>query len=400
MSEAHVSTRSILQPGRFQVERLRGVSPALETVSAASVEETMPRAINSLVISDRAPRSARISFTISPHILRTHELDTFSCSPDSSRYYSPAEIQIAELRDAVLMTPSGVIFVGQKIVSETLRMTGRQFSPLIHPLDDNIGYLVDSAIPLRGVNAPVLNLTQKGQGNYYHWMIDILPRLYVAERFLGLKNMRYAVSRVMDFQKQTVGLFGFVPGGDIWFRGEPTVCRELWHIDNIFGPTGRTPGTLATEYTAALRSAVLSSRVDGGFDRLYISRRDSSNRVMVNEAALEQRLGELGFAVVCLSGLSVPEQATLFNSAKVIVAPHGAGLTNLLFANSEARVVEIFPSNYINFCFFRICGLLNLEYAAVTAPVLPQREVGSHQHSLRYIVDPQIVEIALKELGV
>ena len=46
--------------------------------------------------------------------------------------------------------------------------------------------------------------------------------------------------------------------------------------------------------------------------------------------------------------MSVAEQVELFVYADVVVAPHGAGLTNLLFCREGTRIVEIFPPTYIN----------------------------------------------------
>jgi capsular polysaccharide biosynthesis protein len=44
-----------------------------------------------------------------------------------------------------------------------------------------------------------------------------------------------------------------------------------------------------------------------------------------------------------LSELSVEEQAQLFAEAEVVVAPHGAGLANLVFSH-ETTIVELFGS--------------------------------------------------------
>lgn len=69
-----------------------------------------------------------------------------------------------------------------------------------------------------------------------------------------------------------------------------------------------------------------------------------------------------GFVAVTLDNLSIVEQAKIFNSAKVIVAPHGAALTNLVFCRKNTKIIEIFHPNYINVCFWALSNCVGLDY--------------------------------------
>ncbi|MFB6225349.1 MAG: glycosyltransferase 61 family protein, partial [Candidatus Paceibacteria bacterium] len=55
------------------------------------------------------------------------------------------------------------------------------------------------------------------------------------------------------------------------------------------------------------------------------------------------------------------EQVNLFHKAETIVAPHGAGLTHLIFAQ-DPTVLELFPANNIPFHYFCISQIFNHEY--------------------------------------
>ena len=46
--------------------------------------------------------------------------------------------------------------------------------------------------------------------------------------------------------------------------------------------------------------------------------------------------------------LTVREQIDTFAAAQVVVAPHGAALTNLAFASPGVRVLELFAPDYLN----------------------------------------------------
>jgi capsular polysaccharide biosynthesis protein len=100
----------------------------------------------------------------------------------------------------------------------------------------------------------------------------------------------------------------------------------------------------------------------GGGERILVSRGDSAKakRRLVNERELEERLGELGFRSYVLGELPVAEQITLFAGAEAVVAPHGAGLTNLVYAR-RAAVVELFGRR-LKPVYYRLARLLGHPY--------------------------------------
>jgi capsular polysaccharide biosynthesis protein len=73
-------------------------------------------------------------------------------------------------------------------------------------------------------------------------------------------------------------------------------------------------------------------------------------------------LAKRGFAEVFTEEMSFPEQAALFASVNAVVAPHGAGLTNLVFCRSRTKVVEIFSPEYVNGCFWALANMADLDY--------------------------------------
>jgi capsular polysaccharide biosynthesis protein len=52
----------------------------------------------------------------------------------------------------------------------------------------------------------------------------------------------------------------------------------------------------------------------------------------------------------------------------VIVAPHGAALTNIVFTPPGALVVELFGDNYVNGCFWAIANLCGHTHAFLSVP--------------------------------
>ena len=69
---------------------------------------------------------------------------------------------------------------------------------------------------------------------------------------------------------------------------------------------------------------------------------------------------------ICFEDLSFSEQVTLMSETKLIIASHGAGLTNINFLQANSAVIELSPKlddfNKFRFPFWRMAELLHLNY--------------------------------------
>jgi capsular polysaccharide biosynthesis protein len=61
------------------------------------------------------------------------------------------------------------------------------------------------------------------------------------------------------------------------------------------------------------------------------------------------------------------EQVSLFQSASLVVGPHGAGLSNLVFTPTGATLIELTNGNQYNRCFEWICHVVGHRYLAIAA---------------------------------
>ena len=74
-----------------------------------------------------------------------------------------------------------------------------------------------------------------------------------------------------------------------------------------------------------------------------------------------------GFQRLDPGTLSVQEQIDVFSRAEIIVAPHGAGLSNVTFSPRGARVLEMFPSTYVHKGLYAICQAVGADYRYLVA---------------------------------
>jgi capsular polysaccharide biosynthesis protein len=105
--------------------------------------------------------------------------------------------------------------------------------------------------------------------------------------------------------------------------------------------------------------------VSGFGEKLYITRENATRRRVSNEGELWAQLERRGFVKLSLEAMSWREQVAAFAAARVVVAPHGAGLANVVFCREGTRVVEFFNRSYVNPCFERWARAARLDYRAV-----------------------------------
>ena len=100
--------------------------------------------------------------------------------------------------------------------------------------------------------------------------------------------------------------------------------------------------------------------------RIFISRKNASDRRKFNEDAVIQLFSEFGFEVILPETLSIPDQISLFNQAEWIAGGSGAAFTNLLFCNSGIKVILFLNSRCLTSTFSTIACTVNADLIYIT----------------------------------
>jgi capsular polysaccharide biosynthesis protein len=98
-----------------------------------------------------------------------------------------------------------------------------------------------------------------------------------------------------------------------------------------------------------------------GDRRLYVSRRTAPKRRAVNEDELIRALAAFGFDVVHPERMSLADQVRLFAEAAVLVAPHGAAVTSIVFSE-RLSVLELFEPSYVIPTFYCLASAVGHDY--------------------------------------
>ena len=194
-----------------------------------------------------------------------------------------------------------------------------------------------------------------GAKNYYHWIFDDLPRLKLLEGVIDEIDYLIVPHDLKRFHLETLNLLGFPEGRLLKIKdGMHLQCERLFVPS--FGSTWNMSWTC--EF---LRDSFLPDDLAEPHRLIYISRKDAPYRKIINEEEVEDYLREIGFEIVQMSELPFLEQVKICAEAKIVVGPHGAGLSNIIFCR-DAKVLEIFSPSYVNECYWSLINIDGAEY--------------------------------------
>lgn len=208
---------------------------------------------------------------------------------------------------------------------------------------------------------------------YFHWMFDMITRLHLlTQKGFNLENIDKFV--VNSYQKpyeiETLTRLGIPPSKIIESSTFPYIQAKTLLVPSI---SVQWPFMLSQWGCDFLKKSFLPEGARALSDlpqRIYISRENAFHRRVLNEGQIINLLEKYGFKSVTLENLSVSEQAAYLGAAKVIVAPHGGGLTNLVFCQPGTKILELFPPSYIPSFYWIISNLCQLEHYYLIGEIL------------------------------
>jgi len=196
--------------------------------------------------------------------------------------------------------------------------------------------------------------------NHSHWLTAHVPKLIMLKErgqleniVMPPKNKRTAVIN------STFKMLGINPDE---FRTldatRPLHVKELTVLE-----TDRfRPGLLRS-----VRAALCPETAEKPHRRIYISRAKAQRRKLLNEKDIWPILEKLGFELVFMEELSFSAQIETMQQAEIVVAPHGAAITNVLFCQQGTHVLEIADLGFPNPNFYALSSAMGHHYWILNA---------------------------------
>lgn len=204
-----------------------------------------------------------------------------------------------------------------------------------------------------------------GKNNYFHWMFDIVARICLL-LLSNFKIDKFVINQCQkQFQRETIESLGISQDQIIESEIYPYIEAERLLVPSFSYSDGKYL-RIPKWGCDFLRNSFLPEQVKETkyhqTERIYISRKEASRRQVVNEQEVVSFLDTFDFENVTLESISVAKQAALLASAKVVIAAHGAGLTNLVFCSSGTKVIELFAPEYLVKYYWIVSNVCGLEY--------------------------------------
>lgn len=221
---------------------------------------------------------------------------------------------------------------------------------------------------LAHIEGRVLDLVTPGSNLYSHWLLDLLPKIKM------VTDAGYDINRDFDriivnfygggFKKESFQLLG-IESSKVWdYKTHPKffVADELV---TVTAPRARlfTPDWV-TDFVNKLFSREKSYDMPS---KVYISRSKGNSRRILNEALFVEHISSLGYKTYYCEDHSIATTAAVIRNATHIIAPHGAGLANIIFAKPKTKVFELFCA-HLSPEFYKISLAKKLDYHAIQVP--------------------------------
>jgi capsular polysaccharide biosynthesis protein len=236
-------------------------------------------------------------------------------------------------------------------------------------------------------------LTSRCHNNFWHWMMDCLPKVFVAESSGFRGEYLIPPANVAPWASESLALVGIPERRWICLSGR-SLSAERLHLPTYFcGYNAHLNRDFARAYRLWLMERLaLDSQQRGR--RVFVGRSDAAPvRRVLNQTELATALKAEGFEHVHFERYSLCEQIRIASESSVLVGGHGSGLTHLFFMPKEALVLELFPHKrqQTNDCYEALATIVPHRYRALESHEMREGDIEVDSEAVRRIVREEVV---------
>ncbi len=201
-------------------------------------------------------------------------------------------------------------------------------------------------------------LLERVYNNYSHWLTAHLPKFLLMQERDELGHVLLPAKRPA-FVDDSLRMFGIDPDSFQTFDVGTTVeVEELTLVESDrFRP----------ELLRLPREKLRTKEETRPGRRIFISRNRARRRRLLNEDEVWPLFQDSGFERVWMEEMSFSEQVALMQETTVLAAPHGAGLTNMMFCREGTHVIEMADLSFPNPNFYATAAALGHHYWIIEA---------------------------------
>lgn len=208
----------------------------------------------------------------------------------------------------------------------------------------------------KNLNLAILGF-QDWANNYFHWMTEILPGI------VAISHQHPSIPVVIPSNYLN---HPFIVDSLYLLKIDFKIfdVKHSLNIDKLYTSAIPHVGRFNEGLMHFFRDKFIQNFTPSTYPNklIYITRGKARRRRVSNEDEVFELLENNGFEKVALEDLHVKAQITLFQESKVVVASHGAGLTNIMFMQKGQSVIELKSDNNDYWCYFSLARVYKLKY--------------------------------------
>lgn len=287
--------------------------------------------------------------------------------------YQVPNPDLYSFRDAVVHGEQGIISLDHWIVEETLFNAFPAFIGFEQRSERTLWLDDADAEPAVHVGAAAHAMYgYVGNRNYCHWWMGVVPAFLVPPLGVAFRDKTLLLPKLRhSWQTETLALLPEVEKVALAVGERTRVhCSQLDYLPGI-NRSDWTPHPFRRSILDLVKDRV--GNTNGPRRRIYITRRDSPLRKLLNEEDVIALLANYGFEPITPGDWSVAEQIRLFASASHVMGAHGAGLGNVIFCQLGSTLCELQMNSNVQWSIRRAAAISQMNYGCIVG-----RDLNGH----------------------
>lgn len=252
------------------------------------------------------------------------------------------------------------------------------------------------------LNKAIYLITPEANGNYYHWMIDLLPRLLLIKKyslpdFLDSALILHSPQR--SYETDTLDLLNISAKNVVRIKPFEMVEAKDLVVSDYYSNETNFPNWKKILLNEFKELAIAPFIPEKDYNKVYLYRGKQNVRRLIDEERLVGLLRERGFQVVDPQKLSLAEQIVILKQARIVVAIHGAALTNIIYCREGSCVIELRSTNKSPEHYSSIAKAYNLNFETILLPPARLKEKRHLANKENLILTERSIEILLSKIS-
>lgn len=207
---------------------------------------------------------------------------------------------------------------------------------------------------------------------YYHVITEVLPNALFLSEIIDNKEMPILVPESK-----------FISNIFAWFDIKNPITFKLDGPYNFLKQQTTECGFPSPQKIFLLRE-IINRKVEYKKEiGIYIYRKENWRQIKNSDKIfnfIKKRFNTIEW--VLFNDQNLMDTIDIFSRAKIIIGPHGAGLTNMIFAPTNISIIEIMPIQEPNMCYWhQSCILENKHY------IYPENYISSQDRNFDINID-------------